>query len=166
MLGSGMVGLLRELLPEKAGLLSAGTALAAAIAMHNIPEGMVIGTAFAGDQDAAVGSGIVLAAVIGLHNLPEGMALAAPMYLGGMARRRVCLIAALAGVPTVLGAWIGYQAGTLGSEMLVLALGFASGAMLDVVFGDLLPQAAEQRPGAAAMAVIGGILVGAGVTRM
>ena len=111
------------------------------------------------------GGGILLAVVIGLHNIPEGMALAVPMRSGGMGRLRVCALAALAGAPTVLGAGIGYGLGTLGPGMLTLALGFASGAMLYVVFGELLPEAAELRQsGAQTLAAVAGILVGMGMT--
>ena len=55
-------------------LILAGIVMAAAIALHNVPEGMVIGAAFASGE---AGSGWVMAAVIGLHNVPEGMAVAA-----------------------------------------------------------------------------------------
>ena len=164
--GCGAVGLLNGLLPrEEAGLRSAGMVMAAAIAIHNVPEGMVMGAAFARDESALSGGGILLAVVIGLHNIPEGMALAVPMRSGGMGRLRVCALAALAGAPTVLGAGIGYGLGTLGPGMLTLALGFASGAMLYVVFGELLPEAAELRQsGAQTLAAVAGILVGMGMT--
>lgn len=48
------------------------------------------------------------------------------------------MLTALSGLPTVLGALIGYALGGINEIMLVLSLGFASGAMLYVVFGELL----------------------------
>ena len=57
-------------------LFIAGLVMAAAIALHNLPEGMVIGASFATQQGSAMlsKSGIVMAVIIGLHNIPEGMA--------------------------------------------------------------------------------------------
>ena len=49
-------------------------------------------------------------------------------------------ITALSGAPTILGAVLGFLIGTLGPTALVVSLSFASGAMLYVVFGELLPE--------------------------
>ena len=95
----------KEKQPGKSGLLLAGVVTAAAIALHNVPEGMVIGAAFAGGE---AGSGWLLAAVIGLHNIPEGMAVSVPMAAGGEQRWKAAALAALTGAPTVLGAGLGY----------------------------------------------------------
>ena len=145
------------------GLLLAGLVMAAAIALHNVPEGMVIGASYAREQAMPHlgGGGLVMAAVIGLHNVPEGMAVAAPLVSGGMGRIRAALAAALAGVPTVLGAAVGYSLGTMGPVMLSAALSFASGAMLYVVFGELLPEAFRLwRSHAPALAAVVGVIVG------
>ena len=45
------------------------------------------------------------------------------------------------GIPTIIGALLGYLLGELSAMGLALSLGFASGAMLYVVFGEILPQA-------------------------
>ena len=79
-------------------LILAGIVMAAAIALHNVPEGMVIGAAFASGE---AGSGWVMAAVIGLHNVPEGMAVAAPLTAGGTRWWRAASLAAVTGAPTV-----------------------------------------------------------------
>ena len=102
-----------------------------------------------------------MAAVIGLHNVPEGMALAVPLRSGGTGRRKTVMTAAAAGAPTVLGALLGYFLGTLGPGSLSLALSGASGAMLYVVFGELLPESAELwRSRAPALAVVLGMILG------
>jgi len=140
------------------GLVLAGFVMAAAIALHNVPEGMVIGASFIG---GTVRQGWTMAAVIGLHNVPEGMAISAPMVAGGVRRRRAAGLAALSGAPTVLGAALGYCLGTLGPTALTLTLSFAAGAMLYVVFGELLPEAAGLwRSKLPALAAVLGILVG------
>jgi ZIP family zinc transporter len=48
---------------------------------------------------------------------------------------------AASGIPTIVGALLGYLIGDIGAMGLALSLGFASGAMLYVVFGEILPQA-------------------------
>ena len=82
----------------------------------------------------------MLAILIGLHNIPEGMAVAVPLVSGGMSKWRSVLITALTGFPTILGAIIGFTVGAMGPAALALSLSFASGAMLYVVFGELLPE--------------------------
>lgn len=115
-----------------------------AIALHNLPEGMVIGASYAITPDLIQnlfsGSGFIMAMVIGLHNIPEGMAVSVPLISGGMGKAKAVGLTALSGAPTVIGAVIGYALGGINQIMLMLSLGFASGAMLYVVFGELLPE--------------------------
>ena len=129
---------------SKTHLFVAGLVMMFAIALHNLPEGMVIGASYAISTDVAAslftGSGFIMAVVIGLHNLPEGMAVSVPLISGGMGKLKAVLLTALSGLPTVLGALLGYALGGINDIMLVLSLGFASGAMLYVVFGELLPE--------------------------
>ncbi len=126
----------------RSGLFLAGLVMAAAIALHNVPEGMVIGASFARTVDQVLTNrgGLVMALVIGLHNIPEGMAVAVPLISGGMSKGRSVGVTALSGAPTIAGAVIGFLIGTIGPTALVLSLSFASGAMLYVVFGELLPE--------------------------
>ena len=125
-------------------LFIAGLVMMFAIALHNLPEGMVIGASYAISDDIVAnlftGSGFIMAIVIGLHNVPEGMAVSVPLISGGMGKPKAILLTALSGLPTVFGALIGYALGGINDMMLVLSLGFASGAMLYVVFGELLPE--------------------------
>lgn len=143
------------------GLFVAGIVMACAIALHNVPEGMTIGASYA-SNDAVMGSAaLLLAVLIGLHNIPEGMAVSVPLISGGMGKAKAVLITASSGIPTVLGALLGYLLGEIGAIGLAMSLGFASGAMLYVVFGEILPQAIlmyhSKLP---AFSTIGGILVG------
>ncbi|MBQ6000472.1 MAG: ZIP family metal transporter [Clostridia bacterium] len=132
----------REGRQPRSGLFLAGLVMAAAIALHNVPEGMVIGASFAktADQFLANRGGLTMAFVIGLHNIPEGMAVAVPLISGGMSKWRSVAITALSGAPTILGAVMGFLIGTISPTSLVISLSFASGAMLYVVFGELLPE--------------------------
>ena len=125
---------------SKLGLFVAGMVMASAIALHNVPEGMTIGASYACNDGAMGNAALVLAILIGLHNIPEGMAVSVPLISGGMARWKAVLITACSGIPTILGALLGFVLGEIGPMGLTLSLGFASGAMLYVVFGEILPQ--------------------------
>ena len=125
---------------SKLSLFVAGVVMACAIALHNIPEGMTIGASFAVSSDLMWGTGMIMAVLIGLHNFPEGMAVAVPLISGGTGRVRATLLTAACGLPTVLGAWLGFWLGDIGPLGLTMSLGFASGAMLYVVFGEIMPE--------------------------
>ena len=145
----------------KFSLFIAGIVMACAIALHNVPEGMTIGASYASNDGVMGSAALVLAVLIGLHNIPEGMAVSVPLISGGMPRVKAVLLTALSGVPTIVGALLGYLLGDIGAMGLALSLGFASGAMLYVVFGEILPQAIlmyhSKLP---AFSAIAGILVG------
>ena len=117
-----------------------GMIMAVLIGLHNIPEGMTIGASFAVSDDLMWGTGMIMAVLIGLHNIPEGMAVAVPLISGGTSRVKATLLTAACGLPTVLGAWLGFWLGDIGPLGLTLSLGFASGAMLYVVFGEIMPE--------------------------
>ena len=125
---------------SKLSLFIAGVVMAGAIALHNVPEGMTIGASYASNNGVMGSAALVLAILIGLHNIPEGMAVSVPLISGGMNKMKAVLVTALSGAPTIIGALLGYLLGDIGSLGLALSLGFASGAMLYVVFGEILPQ--------------------------
>lgn len=142
-------------------LWTAGVVIACAIALHNVPEGMSIGASFAIDSPEAVVAAFMLAILIGLHNIPEGMAVTVPLVAGGMSRAKAVILTALSGLPMVFGALIGLWLGDIGPLGLACSLGFASGAMLYVVFGEIIPQAILMyRSRVPAIAVVIGMLVG------
>jgi len=122
-------------------LFLAGIVMACAIALHNVPEGMTIGASYASNDGVMGSAALILAVLIGLHNIPEGMAVSVPLISGGMSKPKAVLLTALSGVPTMVGALLGFVLGEIGPFGLALSLGFASGAMLYVVFGEILPQA-------------------------
>lgn len=145
--GCGGIWLLEELVSglqagaKRGGLFLAGVVMAAAIALHNLPEGMVIGASYAADLAEAGQDGRMMALVIGLHNIPEGMAVAVPLAAGGASRGRAVLTTA--GQPARPRCWGRFWASVWerwGRAWQMLTLGGASGAMLYVVFGELLPE--------------------------
>ena len=139
----------------------AGIIMACAIALHNLPEGIVIGVSYTGAATVMDRSGLIMAIVIGLHNIPEGMAVSVPLISGGMSRWRAVLVTALSGAPTIIGALIGYALGGLGAVALSLSLSFAAGAMIYVVFGELIPESILMwRSKTPAFAILTGMIVG------
>ncbi len=116
--------------------------LAAAITLHNIPEGMAVGLAFA---LAARGEGLAgaaaLAAGIGIQNFPEGAAISLPLRQEGASRFRAFRDGALSGaVEPVFGILVVFIAAEAALALPWL-LSFAAGAMLYVVVEELIPQA-------------------------
>ncbi len=146
-------------------LFVAGLVMLSAIALHNLPEGMVIGASYAITPDLTANlfssSGFIMAIVIGLHNIPEGMAVSVPLVSGGMGKAKATCLTALSGLPTVFGALLGFALGGINEIMLVISLGFASGAMLYVVFGELLPESILMwKSKLPALSVFAGLLAG------
>lgn len=141
--------------PKK--LFVAGITMALAIALHNIPVGMIIGSTYASSK----GGAYLFAIAIALHNIPEGMAIAAPLISGGAKRRNAILITALTGIATVIGAIVGFSIGAISPALLSITLGLAAGAMLYVSTAELLPESISAcHPKLASLTVLVGILVG------
>lgn len=115
--------------------------LAAAITLHNIPEGMAVGLAFAlSAQYGGLAGAAALAFGIGIQNLPEGAAVALPLRQEGQSRARAFLGGLLSGaVEPVFGILTVLAAAGIRSLMPWL-LSFAAGAMLYVVVAELVPQ--------------------------
>ena len=146
---------------SRMALFVAGMVMACAIALHNVPEGMTIGASYASNNGVMGRAALTLAILIGLHNIPEGMAVSVPLISGGMTKWKAVCVTAASGIPAVVGAVLGYWLGEIGPLGLCLSLGFASGAMLYVVFGEILPQAfIMYRSKLPAFTAIAGLLAG------
>ena len=125
-----------DIITNKVNALRSGMLIFFAIALHTLPEGLALGAA--GGHDASLG--FTLALMIGIHNIPEGMAIGAPLTAGGLNKGKVIFLTLLAGVPTVIGAFIGVLLGGISDVAVALSYAIAGGAMLYVVFGEILPQ--------------------------
>ena len=119
-----------------AKLRSAGLLIGLGIALHNLPEGLAIGAAYAHQQ--SLGFGVAL--MIAIHNIPEGMAMAVPLKAGEMGGGSVVLSTVLAGLPVGIGALLGAWIGQVSPAVLSVCLGFAAGAMMYVVSDELIPE--------------------------
>jgi ZIP family zinc transporter len=104
--------------------------------VHSLPEGLAVGAAWAADP-AAVGPFVV--AAVALQNIPEGTAMAIPMAAAGYSRARQFWAAVMSSAPQPVGALLAYVLVEEVRSLLPLSLAFAAGAMLAVVFAELLP---------------------------
>lgn len=118
------------------GLLKAGVLMSIAIALHNLPEGFAVGSGF----EASKSLGFTITAAIVIHDIPEGLAMAIPMRAGGFSKMKAFTLTILSGVPMGLGALLGAVLGEISNLLTSSCLGFAGGAMLYIVYGELVPE--------------------------
>jgi zinc transporter, ZIP family len=103
--------------------------VALGIGLHNLGEGLAIGSAYA-IGSLALGAALVVG--FALHNTTEGLAIVAPVARGGAASlRRLAPLGLLAGAPAVLGAWIGASA--FHPSLAALMFGIGAGAIAQVI---------------------------------
>jgi len=123
--------------PDRDVTLRKALLIGGAITLHNAPEGLAIGVAFASGLEEVA---LVLAVVIGLQNVPDGFAFAVPMAETGMSNLRVVWYTMLSGVvPQVVASAFGFLLVSVATGLFPVASGFAAGAMLAVVFRELIP---------------------------
>ena len=109
----------------------------AAIALHNLPEGMAAGVGFGGGD---IGDGLFIATAIALQNIPEGMTVTIAVKCANMKPRRAFLIAAMTGVVEIIATFIGYFAVSISEYLLPFILAFAGGNMLYVIADEMIPE--------------------------
>jgi zinc transporter ZupT len=132
------------------------TLVAIGIGLHNLGEGLAIGSSIALGE-LALGTFLIVGFMV--HNVTEGLGIAAPIADGARASLgRLAVLALLAGAPAILGAWIG---GFITSDVLgVLFFALAVGAALQVVV-EVGRYVARRAPGGLRSGpVIGGYLAG------
>lgn len=131
---------------KRVSLKSRTEMLVLAITIHNIPEGMAVGLAFAlaaeNPADPNLLSGAVALAVgIGIQNYPEGTAVALPLITDGMDRKKAFLIGSMSAiVEPVFGVLAACLSGMV-SFLMPLLLSLAAGTMIYVVVQELIPEA-------------------------
>ena len=123
--------------PELPSTLRRALLIGGAITLHNAPEGLAMGVAFASGLEEVA---FLLAVVIGLQNVPDGFAFAVPMGETGMSNTRVLVYTTLSGlVPQVVAALFGFGLVSVATGIFPVAAGFAAGAMIAVVFREMIP---------------------------
>lgn len=109
----------------------------AAIAIHNLPEGIAAGVGFGAGNDSQA---LLIAGGIALQNIPEGMVIIAPMLASGISPKKTFLCAAATGLVEVIGTMIGYFAVSVAQVILPFSLAFAGGTMLYVISDEMIPE--------------------------
>ncbi|KAG2498813.1 hypothetical protein HYH03_003006 [Edaphochlamys debaryana] len=121
-------------------LVRSGILCAVAVALHNLPEGLVT---FVGYMES-VGSGITTAIAIAIHNIPEGLVISSAMTAGTGSRLKGVLWALLASVSEPLGGLIGLAVvcgGQMTDTVFAILFGLVGGIMVYVSIKELLPNA-------------------------
>ena len=138
------------------------TLLVFAVTLHNIPEGMAMGLAFAnaGLNDAGYAAAFALAIGIGIQNFPEGAAISLPLRKEGNSRGKAFLCGSLSGIVEPIAGVITVLLAPLLVPVMPWLLSFAAGAMIYVVVEELIPEAhLGEHSHAGTLGVMGGFLL-------
>lgn len=135
-LGYVFVDRLEGHLPEGSDLT------AAAVTLHNLPEGMAVGVAAAGclSGDVSLTACAALSCGIALQNLPEGAIISLPLASGGMGKGKAFSYGVLSGVVEPAGAVLALCFASLADPLLPWMLTFSAGAMLYAAVTELIPK--------------------------
>lgn len=147
MLGSMLLLLIEKLVPHEhfvkgveghRGLVLKRTWLfVLAIALHNFPEGLAIGVAFAGGESGAAHA---LATGISIQNIPEGLVVALTLRGVGYSRFGSAAVGILSGLVEPVAAVFGAALIALSTNLLPWGLSMAAGAMLFVISHEIIPE--------------------------
>jgi ZIP family zinc transporter len=125
--------------------------------LHNFPEGIIMGCGFMAGKTL----GFKMSIIIAVHDIPEGMAVSAPLMVSRVRVSKILIYVFITALPTALGAWIGIFAGSVSKNVLGACLAIASGIMLYVVCGELLPESNKVWDGTTStIGVLLGVLLG------
>jgi len=138
---AGLAG--RAPLPSSTRLMRMGILAAAAIGIHNFPEGLA--TFVGALRDLRLG--VAIAVAVALHNIPEGISVAVPIYYATGSRAKALGYSFLSGLAEPLGAglaWVGLKLAYGRAELLppqVMGFLFAgvAGIMVYISLDELLP---------------------------
>jgi zinc transporter ZupT len=125
------------------GTFNVAWMLAIGIGLHNLAEGLVVGAAYASGA-AALGAFLVIGFT--LHNVTEGIGIAAPIAQDRLSASRFIGLTAIAGLPAILGTWIGGFA--YSNVAATIFLGIGTGAIVQVIIevGKLLLRHGQREP--------------------
>lgn len=128
--------------------------VAVGIGLHNLGEGVAIGSAY---SVGALALGAFLVVGFAIHNTTEGLAIVAPIAHLRPSPGRLAMLGLIAGAPAVLGAWIG--AAAFNASLAAFLFGFGAGAIVQVIF-QLAPSLRDERGRTLHPAAVAGLLSG------
>lgn len=143
--------------------LKVAAAAAIALMIHNFPEGVIMGCGFAAGSTL----GIKMSLVIAIHDIPEGIAVAAPLMASRVRTSKILWYAFITAFPTAIGTFLGAYIGGISPKVLCASLSFASGIMLYVVCGEMIPESSRLWDGiTSTIGTLSGVLLGLIMTNM
>ncbi len=121
------------------------TMLFLAVTIHNIPEGLAVGVAFASfltaGSEASFIPALVLAIGMAVQNVPEGLIVSLPLREEGKSRTKAFLYGGFSGIVEPIFGLLAVLLAELVVPALPYLLSFAAGAMIYVVVEELIPEA-------------------------
>lgn len=131
--------------------------------IHNFPEGIIMGCGFA----AGGTLGIKMSIIIAIHDIPEGIAVSAPLIVSRVRVSKILFYTFITAFPTAIGTWIGVYIANISVNILGACLSFASGIMLYVVCGEMIPESSKLWDGVTStIGVLSGIMIGLFMVRI
>ncbi|WP_025724161.1 ZIP family metal transporter [Paenibacillus polymyxa] len=109
----------------------------AAITLHNLPEGLSVGVSYASETHNL---GNLIAFSIGLQNAPEGFIVALFLVNQNIGRFKALGIATLTGAVEIITSLIGFYLSSWVNGLVPYGLAFAAGAMMFIVYKELIPE--------------------------
>ncbi|WP_343763011.1 ZIP family metal transporter [Clostridium oceanicum] len=107
--------------------------------LHNFPEGMLMGCGFATGNNL----GLKMSFIIAIHDIPEGIAVAAPLIASKEKPYKTLLYVFFTAFPTAIGSFIGIYMYRVSDGFIGILLSLASGIMLYVVCGNMIPESSK-----------------------
>ncbi|ULL19165.1 ZIP family metal transporter [Paenibacillus sp. H1-7] len=127
-----------------------------AMGLHNLPEGLSVGVSYASDHPDL---GPLVSFAIGLQNVPEGFLIALFLLSHGVGRWKAIAFSFGTALVELIACMAGYHFTSRVSGIVPYGLAFAAGAMLFIVYKELIPEShgdGHERP--ATFAFIAGLL--------
>ncbi|WP_047865723.1 ZIP family metal transporter [Rubrobacter aplysinae] len=119
-----------------------GLLIVAIMTAHSLAEGVGVGVAFGGGEDL----GVIIALAIAVHNIPEGLAISLVLVPRGVSPGKAAFWSIFSSLPQPLMAVPAFMFVEAFETLLPYGLGFAAGAMVWMVFAELLPDARKDAP--------------------
>lgn len=110
----------------------------AAITLHNIPEGLSVGVSYASGEGDEIGNLIALA--IGFQNAPEGLLVALFLFNQRISKGKAFFMATGTGLIELVASIAGYYLTSVVDSLVPYGLAFAAGAMLFIIYKELIPE--------------------------
>ena len=121
---------------ENKSLLVTALLFLVSISLHNIPEGLALGSSFLGDETYGILLSIV---VFGLHNFVIGYAICESFLKAHINKRKAAILTLTSAVVAYLSAIGGYFLGNIGPLFEAILLSVSAGAMIYIILKELLP---------------------------